>query len=362
MTESVEAHRAQPRAGLLLVNLGTPDAPTAPAIRRYLREFLSDRRIVDLPRPLWWPILNGIILPLRPRRLAKSYADVWLDDGAPLLVYTRALAEGVAGQLAESGFGDVPVFHAMRYGNPSIAAAIAQAREQSVRRLVVIPLYPQYSGTTTASVMDGVFAALSGERWMPELRSVHAYHDEAAYIRALADSVQAHWQQQGRGDHLLMSFHGIPKRYFDAGDPYHCHCHKTARLLAEALGLGEDDYSVCFQSRFGREPWLQPYADERIDALAARGIKRLDAICPGFAADCLETLEEMAQQYAEQFETAGGEALRYIPALNAQPDHCRLIAQLAARQLEGWRPAAIDAALVDERVRRLPAAGSTREG
>lgn len=357
MTEPVEAHREQPRAGVLLVNLGTPDAPTAPAIRRYLREFLSDRRIVDLPRALWWPILNGIILPLRPRRLAKSYADIWLDDGAPLLVHTRALAEGVARQLAESGFEDVSVFHAMRYGNPSIASAVAQAREQCVRRLAVIPLYPQYSATTTASVMDSVFAAFSQERWMPELRSVHAYHDEPAYIRALADSVQAHWRQHERGDHLLMSFHGIPQRYFDAGDPYHCHCHKTARLLAEALALGEDDYSVCFQSRFGREPWLQPYADERIDALAARGVRRLDAICPGFAADCLETLEEMAQQYAEQFQASGGETLRYIPALNAQPEHCATIAQLAARQLDGWQPTAIDNGLITERVRHLSSVG-----
>ncbi|WP_043768575.1 ferrochelatase [Algiphilus aromaticivorans] len=357
MTESVEAHRAQPRAGVLLVNLGTPDAPTAPAIRRYLREFLSDRRIVDLPRALWWPILNGIILPLRPRRLAKSYASVWLEEGAPLLVHTRELAEGVARELVTAGLDGVPVFHAMRYGNPSIASAIAQAREQSVRRLVVIPLYPQYSGTTTASVMDGVFSALSAERWMPELRSVHAYHDDPAFIHALADSVQAHWLQHGRGDHLLMSFHGIPQRYFDAGDPYHCHCHKTARLLAEALALGEDDYSVCFQSRFGREPWLQPYADERIDALAARGVRQLDAICPGFAADCLETLEEMAQQYAEQFQAAGGKALRYVPALNAQPEHCATIAQLAARQLAGWQPTAIDSELIAERVQRLPTSG-----
>jgi ferrochelatase len=354
MTEPVEAHHAQPRAGVLLVNLGTPDAPTAPAIRRYLREFLSDRRIVDLPRALWWPVLNGVILPLRPRRLAKSYASVWLEEGAPLLVHTRELAEGVARELAGAGMPEVPVFHAMRYGNPSIAAAIAQARDQAVRRLAVIPLYPQYSGTTTASVMDGVFAALSGERWMPELRSLHAYHDEPAYIDALADSVRAHWQDHGRGEHLLMSFHGIPQRYFDAGDPYHCHCHKTARLLAEALGLGEDDYSVCFQSRFGREPWLQPYADERIDALAARGIKQLDAICPGFAADCLETLEEMVQQYAEQFQAAGGAALRYVPALNAQAAHCGLIAQLATRQLDGWLPAAIDSAAIAERVSRLP--------
>lgn len=344
MIESAQrAHSQQPRAGVVLVNLGTPDAPTAPAIRRYLREFLSDQRVVDLPRALWWPILNGFILPFRPRRLAHSYGAVWTEDGAPLLKHTRELAENVAQHLADRHQeGAVPVYYAMRYGNPSVAEVIARAQADGVRRLVAMPLYPQYSATTTASVMDAVFSALSASRWMPELRSVHSYHDNPQYIAALADSVRAHWAKHGQGDHLLLSFHGIPKRYFESGDPYFCHCQKTARLLVEALQLPAERYTVAFQSRFGREPWLQPYTDERIQSLAKSGVKRLDAICPGFAADCLETLEEMQLQYGELFQQAGGEALRYIPALNADDTHAACIAALAEEQLSGWTPSAID--------------------
>lgn len=324
------------------MNLGTPDAPEPAAIRRYLREFLSDRRVVDLPRALWWPILNGFILPLRPRRLAHSYASIWRDDGAPLLVHTRMLAEGVQKLLDQTLSKHVPVFHAMRYGNPSVGAALDAADAAGVQRLAVIPLYPQYSASTTASAMDGLFNELAKRRRMPALRSVHAYHDDPGYISALAQSVEQHWKTHGRGDHLLMSFHGIPQRYFDAGDPYHCHCHKTARLLAEALALSKDDYSVTFQSRFGREPWLQPYTDARIDALADAGVTQLDAICPGFSADCLETLEEMAMQYRDQFIARGGKALRYIPALNAEAEHVAMITRLAAEQLQDWIPADID--------------------
>ncbi|MCR9090151.1 ferrochelatase [Algiphilus sp.] len=347
-------HAQQPRAGVLLVNLGTPDAPTAPAIRRYLREFLSDKRVVDLPRALWWPILNGFILPFRPRRLAHSYGSVWGQEGAPLLTHTRDLTQGVEHALAERlGASQVPVYFAMRYGNPSVVSVIARAQTDGVRRLVAIPLYPQYSATTTASVMDALFAALSNLRWMPEVRSVHQYHDDPQYIAALADAVRAHWAAHGQGDHLLLSFHGIPKRYFEAGDPYFCHCQKTARLLAEALQLPESHYTVAFQSRFGREPWLQPYTDERIVQLAQSGVKRLDAICPGFAADCLETLEEMDMQYAELFQASGGEALRYIPALNASAAHVDCIAALAEQHLSGWLPTAIDAEQIAARAATL---------
>lgn len=352
--DPVAAHVAQPRVGVLLVNLGTPDAPTPAAIRRYLGEFLSDPRVIEIPRAIWWPILHGFILPFRPRRLAHAYASIWYENGAPLLVHTRALAAGVeAGLSGGNGEPAIPVFAAMRYGSPSIASALADARERGVRRLVVIPLYPQYSATTTASVMDAVFENLSGERWMPELRSVHSYHDDPGYIAALADSVRRHWDAHERGEHLLMSFHGIPQRYFDAGDPYHCLCHKTARLLAEALGLDDSAYSVTFQSRFGKAPWLQPYTDERVDALAAAGVRRLDAICPGFASDCLETLEEMAMQYGDRFRAAGGEALRYIPALNADDAHVEAITTLARRQLDGWMPDAIDPDLIARRVAAL---------
>ncbi|MHA7834291.1 MAG: ferrochelatase [Algiphilus sp.] len=344
------SHEQQPRAGVLLVNLGTPDAPTASAIRRYLREFLSDERVVDLPRALWWPILNGFILPFRPRRLAHSYGSIWGEDGAPLLTHTRDLAHGVEHALARRlGESKVPVYFAMRYGNPSVSDVIARAQADGVRRLVALPLYPQYSASTTASVMDAVFAALSDLRWMPELRSVHQYHDDPQYIAALADTVRAHWAAHGQGDHLLLSFHGIPKRYFESGDPYFCHCQKTARLLTEALDLHDTQYTVAFQSRFGREPWLQPYTDERIVQLAESGVKRLDAICPGFAADCLETLEEMDMQYAELFQASGGEALRYIPALNASRAHVDCIAALAEQQLSGWLPSAINSQHISER-------------
>jgi len=345
MIEAAErAHAQRPRAGVLLVNLGTPDAPTAPAIRRYLREFLSDQRVVDLPRALWWPILNGFILPFRPRRLAHSYGAIWTEDGAPLLKYTRELAQGVAAHLASTHADEtVPVYYAMRYGNPSVSEVIERAQAEGVRRLVTIPLYPQYSATTTASVMDAVFAQLSSSRWMPELRSVHSYHDDPQYIEALANSVRTHWAEHGQGDHLLLSFHGIPKRYFESGDPYFCHCQKTARLVVEALQLPADRYTVAFQSRFGREPWLEPNADERIETLAKAGVKRLDAICPGFAADCLETLEEMHLQYGELFQRMGGEALRYIPALNAEAAHVRCISALAEQQLSGWIPSSHDA-------------------
>lgn len=350
------AHQAPQTTGVLLINLGTPDAPEPAAIRRYLRQFLSDRRVVDLPRLLWWPILNGFILPFRPRRLAHAYGSIW-EDGSPLLTHSRALAEDVGRHLRDDNGQAIPVFVAMRYGNPSIDSALASAEAQQVRRLLVLPLYPQYSATTTASAMDGVFTALGKLRWMPELRSIHQYHDFAPYISALAHSVRAHWDAHGRGDHLLMSFHGIPQRYFLAGDPYHCHCHKTARLLAEALDLPNDGYSITFQSRFGREPWLQPYTDARIDALAAQGVKTLDVICPGFAADCLETLEEVAQQYRDQFSesTKGAGQLRYIPALNADAMHADALCKLLSMHLRGWRGSTVDAEQIAQRVRQLAA-------
>jgi len=324
---------APQRAGVLLINLGTPAAPNARAIRRYLREFLADPRVVELPRALWWPILYAFILPLRPRRLAHAYAKIWTADGSPLLAHTRRLAQALRAKLAQELGHEVPVALAMTYGEPSIAAALAELDAQRVTRLLVLPLFPQYSATTTAAALDALFAALAKRRRVPELRTVGDYHDEPAYIAALADAVRAHWRACGRGEYLLMSFHGLPERYAQAGDPYPRRCARTAALLAQALDLNENEYGLAYQSRFGRAPWLQPYTDVRIAELARAGVKRLDAICPGFAADCLETLEEVALRYAARFRENGGAALRYIPALNGSSAHAALLVQLVRRHL-----------------------------
>lgn len=323
------AHRVPARAGVLLINLGTPEAPTPAAIRTYLREFLSDDRVVDLHPFLWWPILNGIILRTRPKKLAPRYAAIWTAQGGPLLSIGLQQASGLAGSLKTQLDQEVPVVLAMRYGQPSVQAGLAALEQQGVRRIVVLPLFPQYSASTSASALDAVFDALKLRRWLPELRTVNHYHDHPAYIAALAASVRRHWQLQGRGEHLLMSFHGIPQRYFDLGDPYYCECQKTARLLAEALGLMAAQWSLSFQSRFGREPWIKPYTDEHLASLAQSGVKQLDVIAPGFSADCLETLEEIADEYGALFGALGGE-LRYIPALNAEPDHVEALAKILA--------------------------------
>ena len=325
-------HSRSPRRGVLLVNLGTPDAPTAPAIRRYLREFLSDRRVVEFSRLFWLPVLHLFILPLRPLKLKHAYASVWTPQGSPLMAFSRRQQVALQAALGP----EVPVALAMRYGNPSIADALNALGRQDVRRIVVLPLYPQYSATTTATVLDKLFELLRTWRWLPELRTVNQYHDDAGYIGALAQSVETHWQAQGRGEHLLMSFHSIPLSYFKAGDPYFCHCHKTARLLAERLGLAEGQWSVSFQSRLGRTPWLQPYTEPHVQQLAKKGLRKLDVICPGFSADCLETLEEIALRYGESFRKAGGEALRYIPALNDDPAHIAALSALVQRELQGW--------------------------
>jgi ferrochelatase len=313
-------------AGVLLVNLGTPDAPTPEAIRPYLREFLSDRRVVDLPRWLWWPLLRGVILPLRPRKLAPLYARIWRADGSPLLAITRELRAALAQALAP-----VPVVEAMRYGRPGIAAALEQLRGRGVERLVVLPLYPQYSGTTTASAFDGVDAALRALGWQPDQRRIDDYHADEGYIAALAASVREHWATHGRGEHLLLSFHGIPQRYVERGDPYGRQCEETGRRLAAALDLRDGQWQLGYQSRVGKARWLEPYTEDLVPRLAREGVRRLDVICPGFAADCLETLDEVAIRYREAFVAAGGEALRYVPALNARADHVAALAQVIDR-------------------------------
>ncbi|MBL6750759.1 MAG: ferrochelatase [Nevskia sp.] len=349
-------HRASPAAGVLLVNLGTPAAPTPAAIRRYLAQFLADRRVVNLPRALWLPILYLFILPLRPRRLAHAYAQIWTAQGSPLLAISQAQAEALRRTLASARECPIPVALAMTYGAPDLAGALDQLAAQQVRRLLVLPLYPQYSASTTAAALDALFGALRRRTWLPELRTVNSYHDDPGYIDALAASVRRHWQSHGRGERLLLSFHGVPQQYVLDGDPYYCHCRKTARLLAERLELPEAQCEVAFQSRFGRQPWVQPYTDATVQRLARAGVKTLDVLCPGFAADCLETLEEVQLRYAAAFARAGGTALRYIPALNDDPAHIDVLAGIVRRHLAGWLPEPEDAGQVQARLQRAAAA------
>ena len=329
-------HGSADATGLLLVNLGTPDAPTTAAVRRFLKQFLSDPRVVEYPRLLWWLILNGIILRVRPSRSAKAYREIWTDAGSPLMLHSQDLAERIRKQMTERAPERFVVELAMTYGSPSIPDAIDRLQHARARRLLVLPLYPQYSGTTTASVFDAVTDKLQGMRWVPETRFINQYHDEPGYIGALAASIREHWEREGRSAHLLLSFHGVPQYTLDKGDPYYCHCRKTGRLLAEALGLGDDDWTLSFQSRVGREEWLKPYTDETVRELAGNGVETLDVACPGFSTDCLETLEEIAMQNGEFFAEAGGKSLHYIPALNARDDHVRFLCELIEQHSTGW--------------------------
>lgn len=338
-------HGSPDFTGILLVNLGTPDAPTTAAVRRFLKLFLSDPRVVELPRLLWWLILNGVILRFRPSRSAKAYREIWTDDGSPLLLYSRAIANGVRDRLEQISPGRYRVKLAMAYSEPFVASAINELQAAGARRLLVLPLYPQYSGTTTASVFDLVTRKLQTMRWIPETRFINQYHDEPGYVAALVASVREYWEKRGRGDHLLFSFHGIPQYTLTGGDPYHCQCQKTGRLVASALGLDDDDWTLSFQSRVGRDEWLRPYTDETVAMLAGSGVKRLDVMCPGFSTDCLETLEEIAMQNAEFFEDAGGKSLHYIPALNDRDDHIELLSSLVERHASGWSNMAADPAV-----------------
>ena len=302
---------------VLLVNLGTPDAPTAPAIRRYLRQFLSDIRVVRLPRILWLPVLYGFILPFRPARLVHAYRKVWTAQGSPLMVISREQQAALQQLLG----ADTTVRLAMTYGQPSIASQLEELQARNIDRLMILPLYPQYSTSTTAAVYDQVLDGVNRWHRVPELVAINDYHDQPGYVAALAESVREHRRRHGAGEHLLVSFHSIPQSYVDDGDPYQRQCEVTAALLAQALGLDEDAWSISYQSRLGRQPWLQPYTDIVLPQLAARGVRSLDVICPGFAADCLETLEEVAIRYRELYLGSGGTRFSYVPALNAQPAH-----------------------------------------
>jgi len=328
-------HGQAPRTAILLCNLGTPEQPTASAVRRYLAEFLSDRRVVEIPRLLWMLILYGVILPFRPARSAAKYASIWTAEGSPLKLWTEKQARLLQGWLGQRNHY-IKVRWAMRYGNTSIASQLSALKAEGVTRILVVPAYPQYSATTTASVCDAVFDWASRTRTLPELRFINHYHDEPAYIGALTASVLRYWQRHGLPDQLVMSFHGVPRRTLELGDPYHCECLKTARLLAQQLGLGPGQYKVTFQSRLGRAEWLQPYTEPTLIAMAREGVQRVDVICPGFSCDCLETLEEINMEGRHAFLNAGGREFHYIPCLNDDPEWIAALCSLTQTHLQGW--------------------------
>ena len=313
---------------VLLVNLGTPEAPSAQALRPYLKQFLSDPRVVEIPRLVWWLILNGIILNTRPKKSAKKYAAIWTDEGSPLKVHTERMTKLLKGLLGESGNKDILVDYAMRYGQPSIASALDRLKAFGAVRITVVPLYPQYAASATASVFDDVAAWMQNTRNVPQLRFLRSFPEHPGYIAALAASIREHWQMHGRGDKLVMSFHGIPKRSVDLGDPYQSECQATAKLLANELQLDKQHYAVTFQSRFGAAAWLQPYTQPTLEQFAKEGVSCVDVICPGFAADCLETLEEIGMECKAAFLANGGKEFRYIPCLNERPDWIRALADI----------------------------------
>lgn len=327
---------ASVQAAVLLVNLGTPTAPTAAAVRPYLAEFLGDARVIDYRRWLWWLILHGVILRTRPARSARAYAKIWSAQGSPLRFYSEALTAALQKELDRQVPGALRVELSMRYGEPAVLSTISRLQREGVRRLLVLPMYPQYSATSSGSVIDAVADALKLLRWPPELRLINDYHDDPGHIDALASSIESWWEANGRGDKLLLSFHGIPERYARLGDPYPEQCQTTARLLRKRLHLSDSELLVSFQSRVGRERWLHPYTDMTVRELAGSGLKKLDVACPGFAVDCLETLEEIAMQNRDFFIAAGGDTLRYIPALNATAAQVGSLASLVMRHLQGW--------------------------
>lgn len=329
-------HDTPRMTGILITNLGTPDAPTTGSVRRYLAEFLSDPRVIELPKLLWWFILHGIILRIRPSRSAKAYKKIWKNDGSPLLSISKKQLVGLNKIFNRQKYGHISFELAMRYGNPSIKLALDKFREKNVGKILIFPLYPQYSAATTGSTFDAVVDELKKWRWLPEIRIVNHYHDHPEYISALANSIENYWKHNEKPEKLLFSFHGLPKHYFHAGDPYHCECHKTARLVAEKLSLHADQWLVTFQSRFGPREWLQPYTDKTLISLAKNGIRSVNIICPGFSADCLETLEEINIQNHEFFIEAGGKSFGYIPALNDEQSHIELISTLILKHVSGW--------------------------
>jgi len=347
--DSQYEHGTPDRLGVLVANLGTPDDPSPAAVRRFLAEFLSDPRVVEAPRWLWLPALHGVILRIRPRRSSHAYQQIWTEAGSPLLLHSRALARAIGERIARTH--DAVVGLGMSYGSPSIPTALAELRRAGARRLIVLPLYPQYSGTTTASVFDRVTRELQRWRWVPDTRFIGNYHDDSGYIHALADSIERYRRAhpESAASHLLFSFHGIPQRSLLAGDPYHCQCLKTARLVAKRLGLPDDAWTVSFQSQVGREEWLKPYTDAWLTQFAKQGGKRVTVVCPGFATDCLETLEEIAIRNRATFLSNGGERFDYAPCLNADAAHADALTQLIERHASGWVQPSPDASGTRER-------------
>jgi protoporphyrin/coproporphyrin ferrochelatase len=343
LPEPPHRHGTPASTAVVLINLGTPEAPTAPALRRYLKEFLSDPRVVEIPKPLWWLILNGIILNIRPKKSAAKYATVWLPEGSPLRVHTERQAKLLKGLLGQRGH-TVTVAWAMRYGSPSLPDTLAKLKADGASRILIVPMYPHYAASTTATVVDVAAQWLTRTRNQPEMRFVRNFHDDDGYLAALEKSVRKHWQENGGlgdQDRLLISFHGLPKRSLDLGDPYYCECQKTGRLLAERLNLKAGQYQICFQSRFGKAEWLKPYTAPTLHEWGAAGIRRVDVICPGFVADCLETLEEIAQEGRDDFLKAGGQTYHYIPALNEDDAWIKALADLTERHLAGWPSRAV---------------------
>lgn len=342
-TSLIDHHpNSQPGTGILITNLGTPQAPTTGALRRYLAEFLGDRRVIELPRLPWLALLHGVILNTRPRRSAHAYQKIWREDGSPLLTIAQKQAAALQAVLPEHFNHPVKVALGMRYGSPSIEDGLEELRRANARRILILPLYPQYSATTVATTFDAAAEVLKRWRWIPDLRFVSHYHDDPGYIEALAGRIQAYWNEQGQPDKLLFSFHGLPESYALSGDPYFCECHRTAHLVAEKLQIPPDRWMVVFQSRFGRSEWLKPYLDVTLAGLPEQGVKSVQVIAPGFSVDCLETLEEIAMAGKEIFLKAGGEAFGYIPALNDGPDHVALIADLIVKHSQGWHDIATD--------------------
>lgn len=329
-------HGDQLKVGILLTNLGTPDAPTAKALRPYLKQFLMDRRVVEIPRFIWWWILHCIILTIRPKKSAEKYAQVWTDEGSPLLVHAQRQTQLFSGYLAQKIKSPFAVELGMSYGNPSMKSAIEKLKAQHCNKVLVFPLYPHYAASSTAASLDAVWHTLLKMRNVPAIRTIRHYHDHPAYIKALAANINAYWMINGKPEQLIMSFHGVPKAHLMKGDPYHCECHKTARLLAESLGLNKDQYQVAFQSRFGKQEWLKPYLASTLEELGKAKTKRLDVVCPGFSSDCLETLEEIAMEGKVIFQSNGGAEYHYIPALNENDAWIHAMTDIALENLGGW--------------------------
>lgn len=335
-------HGSDSCLGILITNLGTPEAPTAAAIRKYLAEFLWDPRVVEIPRPIWWLILHGIILNTRPRVKARDYKKIWTDEGSPLLVISKQQRDALQTNLESKFSGPVKVVLAMRYGQPSIQTGLEQLKQCNAKRVLVLPLYPQYSASTTASTFDAVANEFMQQRWMPELRMVNNYGSNEGYINACVTQIQNYWNTNTKSQKLIFSFHGLPKRNLELGDPYHCECHETARLIAEKLNLDESQWQLTFQSRFGKAEWLQPYTIKTMEELPMQDVKTIDVFCPGFSADCIETLEEINMENRSVFLNAGGEAFNYIPALNTEGAHIDALVNIIMQHTQGWPESSSD--------------------